>query len=717
MRAGIASVFAIATMLAPSVALAASPAQPGIDYITPLDDQPYESGSQLIWYDAMDSSSVSSQYCEYGSNGGDCAPVDYQAFGGTGRSLRARFQAGEVGAGGVKLVFGDSPIYTNKRVRAGEKFTDIYWRHYVKHQSGWTGNPAKLSRATSFAASNWSQAMIAHVWGGAGNVLCMDPASGINNASQLATTKYNDFANLSWLGIGNTSFHIFATAQSDQWVCVEGRARLNSLGQSNGIFSLWIDGTLEAHRTDLNWRKSWDQKGINAVFLENYWNSGSPVEQERYFDDFVVSTQPIGLARCSVTPRIVKTVFRDSDGGDSQSSWQLQVSSNSGGSDVVWDSGTISSSGSSVTVDSGNGTFSGSLSGSVALNGDTHYWTRCRQRDQAGNWSSWSGWRGAIMTGSGGASPPPTNQAPNVDAGPDRTVTLPSTASLDGTVSDDGFAGRPLSTTWSRDSGPGTATFGDSRAVDTSASFSAAGTYVLRLTATDTQYTRSDTMTVTVNAAPVDRDPVVWFTNPSDGAQLSGTIAVNAHAHDPDAGSADGAGIDRVVFELRDSGGVVTSRTEYVVTYDWPLDTTAYTDGSYTLRATGYSTVGGASAMAEIDVVINNVDPDFDGDGTPDATDDDDDNDGLDDVDEALAGTDRLNPDSDSDGWTDGGEVAAGTDPLDPGDHPTSSRGGGSSGGGCSAGSRVDPSGWLAGMLLMAALLWLARRSSSRAAA
>jgi hypothetical protein len=32
------------------------------------------------------------------------------------------------------------------------------------------------------------------------------------------------------------------------------------------------------------------------VFFENYWNTGSPKLQERYFDNIVVSTQPIGCA-------------------------------------------------------------------------------------------------------------------------------------------------------------------------------------------------------------------------------------------------------------------------------------------------------------------------------------------------------------------------------------------------------------------------------------
>jgi hypothetical protein len=49
-------------------------------------------------------------------------------------------------------------------------------------------------------------------------------------------------------------------------------------------------------------------------------------------------------------------------------------------------------------------------------------------------------------------------------------------------------------------SGPGTATFADPNAVDTTASFSAAGTYVLRLTASDSLLSASDDVTVTVNA-------------------------------------------------------------------------------------------------------------------------------------------------------------------------------------------------------------------------
>ena len=95
------------------------------------------------------------------------------------------------------------------------------------------------------------------------------------------------------------------------------------------------------------------------------------------------------------------------------------------------------------------------------------------------------------------------NTAPTVSAGPDRVITLPSTASLQGSASDDGKPAPPAAMTlsWTRVSGPGTVIFSAPAAAVTNASFSAAGTYVLQLTASDSVLSRSDSVTVTVNAA------------------------------------------------------------------------------------------------------------------------------------------------------------------------------------------------------------------------
>ncbi|HET7288415.1 MAG TPA: fibro-slime domain-containing protein, partial [Pyrinomonadaceae bacterium] len=101
----------------------------------------------------------------------------------------------------------------------------------------------------------------------------------------------------------------------------------------------------------------------------------------------------------------------------------------------------------------------------------------------------------------------PRNKAPLVNAGPDQTITLPATANLQGSVTDDGFpAGATPVASWSVVSGPGTVVFSDPNSPVTTASFSKGGTYVLRLTANDSALLSSDEVTVTViqlNAAPI----------------------------------------------------------------------------------------------------------------------------------------------------------------------------------------------------------------------
>ncbi len=123
------------------------------------------------------------------------------------------------------------------------------------------------------------------------------------------------------------------------------------------------------------------------------------------------------------------------------------------------------------------------------------------------------------------------NQPPVVNAGPDQTITLPATASLGGTATDDGLPNPPgkLTTTWSTVSGPGTVTFGNASALATTASFSAAGSYVLQLSASDGTLTAKDTVAITVNPAVVNQPPVVnagpdqTITLPAS-ASLNGTV-------------------------------------------------------------------------------------------------------------------------------------------------------------------------------------------------
>lgn len=214
------------------------------------------------------------------------------AFGGTG-SLRGRFVPGESNAGNLKLAVGRNPI--TQLTRSQRDLQEVYWRFYASTSAAWSGNAQKMTRATIFTASNWTQAAIGHLWQDSQNAnsVGLDPASGVVGGT-VVTTKYNDFDHLQWLGARNATTPIYSAANRQKWFCIEVRMKLNTSGQSDGLFAVSIDGRKEAEITGLNWRGSYTGYGINAVMLENWDNDSVTATQDRYFDNLVVSTSPIG---------------------------------------------------------------------------------------------------------------------------------------------------------------------------------------------------------------------------------------------------------------------------------------------------------------------------------------------------------------------------------------------------------------------------------------
>ena len=126
-------------------------------------------------------------------------------------------------------------------------------------------------------------------------------------------------------------------------------------------------------------------------------------------------------------------------------------------------------------------------------------------------------------------------------------------------------------------------------------------------------------------------------------------------------------------------------------TDDFPLDPLEDTDTDVDGIGDNSDTDDDNDGVSDADEVTDGTDPlnpDTDGDGTPDNTDDfpldpledtdtdvdgigdnsdtDDDNDGVSDADEVTDGTDPLDSDTDNDGLSDSEEITEGTDPLDP---------------------------------------------------
>ena len=104
---------------------------------------------------------------------------------------------------------------------------------------------------------------------------------------------------------------------------------------------------------------------------------------------------------------------------------------------------------------------------------------------------------------------PSGNDAPQVNPGTAPEAVSGTAATLAGSTSDDARpAGSALDTTWSLVSGPGTATFANPKSAATSVTCSAAGSYVLRLTATDGSAAVFQDMTVAVTSSQTPFD--IW---------------------------------------------------------------------------------------------------------------------------------------------------------------------------------------------------------------
>ena len=122
------------------------------------------------------------------------------------------------------------------------------------------------------------------------------------------------------------------------------------------------------------------------------------------------------------------------------------------------------------------------------------------------------------------------NTAPVVNAGTNQTITLPTnSATLSGTATDDGLPNGTLTTTWTQLSGPVQAAIANPNQLATVVSFTQPGSYVFKLSATDSVLTTSANVTITVNQqnlAPsisVSVDSTV-ITQPANTVHVTGSV-------------------------------------------------------------------------------------------------------------------------------------------------------------------------------------------------
>jgi len=170
----------------------------------------------------------------------------------------------------------------------GGNFDEVYIRYYMKLEPGFQWGYEKMLTVNQCCAGKGGIDFGTLHSAGNGKI-AWHP--GQNDSGWVRQNQGNDI-----------------TLQAPNWYYIEQRIKLNSSGQNNGTYELWVDscgadglgctgsGTLRARHTNVRFRDS--SMTIGTVWLENW---GNPVTVgESYYDQFVVSRQRVGPV--GVTP-------------------------------------------------------------------------------------------------------------------------------------------------------------------------------------------------------------------------------------------------------------------------------------------------------------------------------------------------------------------------------------------------------------------------------
>lgn len=209
-------------------------------------------------------------------------------------------------------------------------------------------------------------------------------------------------------------------------------------------------------------------------------------------------------------------------------------------------------------------------------------------------------WVALVQETSGGT---PTNEAPVVSAGSDKSATLSggnATVTLNGSASDDGLpSGSTLSRNWTRVSGPGTVNFANASSASTNASFTVAGSYVLRLTASDGALSSSDDVAVTINSTTATNQAPVANAGADRSAVLSSaSVQVSMSGSASDDGLPAGSSLSYAWTRLSGPASVSFSSASSAAT-----NATFTATGTYVLRLTVSD--GALSDTDDVSVVVN----------------------------------------------------------------------------------------------------------------
>ena len=102
-----------------------------------------------------------------------------------------------------------------------------------------------------------------------------------------------------------------STLRHDRWYCVEARAKVNSLGQQNGVLEGYVDGSRAFQATNLKFRRASEgHVKVKSLWFDVYYGGSgtSPKNNQIFFDSVAAGPERVG---CNDNPASSGTFFDD----------------------------------------------------------------------------------------------------------------------------------------------------------------------------------------------------------------------------------------------------------------------------------------------------------------------------------------------------------------------------------------------------------------------
>ncbi|HUU27405.1 MAG TPA: hypothetical protein VM123_06305 [archaeon] len=401
-----------------SALYAGKPETPKVERVKPLSPDPLKALPDVYFYENLETiKNLKESFHDIGSSDERFRISKTDAFSGR-QAIEQTYipiseMTGDPGdAGWCWRFFGDSPMYVSSIPEEQRKpYTTVVARWYHKFQEGFQPRdglyyPNKMARMRCFGYGDWNSLYTVLFWiGGEDGHISIERHT-------LAPGVHRE-----WQPNHEANF-IFSNPENiGRWIHYELRVSLGEGARSDRI-QAWADGVLICDVAGDDLAGGYRDLTLNGMSWDCYWNGGSPATQSRFYDDLVLSTEPVGPARTGFNPVICKSAFSSPDQEALQAGWEADVAQGrqkeleiDGVVDgvvtrykpqefeysTVWQ-GRIAGDTNEVTVDTAWGEFVGPLKGKDRLAPNTLHFVRVRQQDNTGNWSDWSGWHSGFAT-------------------------------------------------------------------------------------------------------------------------------------------------------------------------------------------------------------------------------------------------------------------------------------------------------------------------------